>query len=88
MDQTEVDIGDARSADPSARTSEQELGSLIAGRVSSLPPRQREVMVLVVFENMSVWDAAEMLGISETNVRVNLCLARERLKKELASYLQ
>jgi RNA polymerase sigma-70 factor (ECF subfamily) len=87
MEQTDVEHGDTKSFDPSAPASERELGERIAQHVSFLPPRQREVMVLVVFENMSVWDAAEVLGISETNVRVNLCLARERLKRELASYL-
>jgi RNA polymerase sigma-70 factor (ECF subfamily) len=81
------EIADVRSSDPASAIDENELGRLVAQRVSSLPPRQREVMVLVVFENMSVWDAAEVLGISETNVRVNLSYARQRLKQELAGYL-
>jgi RNA polymerase sigma-70 factor, ECF subfamily len=81
------DICDVRSLDPSTRLSGQELGGLIAHRVSSLPPRQREVLVLIAYENLSVSDTSEVLGISETNVRVNLSYARERLKKELAAYL-
>ncbi len=81
------EFSDLRSSDPSTRLSGEELGELIAKRVSSLPPRQREVLVLVAYENMSVSDASEVLGISETNVRVNLSYARERLKKELAAYL-
>jgi len=81
------EIPDFRSPDPADRIGEQELGLLVAKRVSSLPPRQREVLVLIVYENMSVSDAAEVLEISKTNVRANLSYARERLKKELAIYL-
>ena len=87
MEQTEIEMVDLKSEDPSGPVSQQELGERVAQHVSALPPRQREVIVLVVFENMSVWDVADVLGISETNVRVNLCLARERLKKEFANYL-
>lgn len=86
-EEVDGEIVDVRASDPANAIDEIELGRLVAQRVSSLPPRQREVMVLVVFENMSVWDAAEVLGISETNVRVNLSYARQRLKQELASYL-
>lgn len=87
MEEMDTEVVDARIPDPASAVDGQELGRLVAQRVSSLPPRQREVMVLVVFENMSVWDAAEVLGISETNVRVNLSYARQRLKHELASFL-
>ena len=87
MSDLKSEIADFRSTAPGDRLDEQELGALVAQRVSSLPPRQREVLVLVVYENMSVSDAAEVLGISNMNVRVNLSYARERLKKELAIYL-
>lgn len=60
---------------------------MIANRVSSLPPKQREALVLVAFENMSISDAAEVLEMTETNVRVNLFHARQRLKQDLAEYL-
>ena len=87
MEDVDADVVESRASDPASAIDEHELGRLVAQRVSSLPPRQREVMVLVVFENMSVWDAADVLGISETNVRVNLSHARQRLKQELAGYL-
>jgi len=78
---------DMRAIDPSGGLSERELASLVARRVSALPPRQREVLVLVAYQNMSVAEVAEVLGISQTNVRVNLSYARERLKKELTGLL-
>jgi RNA polymerase sigma-70 factor, ECF subfamily len=87
IEEVDPQVEDARALDPADVTGAAELGRIVAQRVSSLPPRQREAMVLVVFENMSVSDASEVLGISETNVRVNLFHARQRLKRELAAYL-
>jgi RNA polymerase sigma-70 factor, ECF subfamily len=59
---------------------------LIANRVSSLPPRQREVMVLSAYEGLSPKEIAGLLGITEANVHATLGVARERLRKELAPY--
>jgi len=81
------EISDAKSADPSEVMGEQELARLIAERVSSLPARQREVLVLISYQDLSVTETSEVLGISESAVRVNLFHARERLKKELAMYM-
>jgi RNA polymerase sigma-70 factor (ECF subfamily) len=87
MAELEGEFATARCDDASEPALADELGQVVAQRVSSLPPRQREVLVLVIYENFSVFDAAQVLGITETNVRVNLSYARERLKKELAIYL-
>ena len=59
---------------------------MVADAVSSLPPRQREVLVLVVYEQLSTEEAARVLNTSETNVRANLSYARAALKKMLAAY--
>ena len=50
----ESEIPDLKSPDVSDPTSEDELSRLVAQRVSSLPPRQREVLVLIAYEKMSV----------------------------------
>jgi RNA polymerase sigma-70 factor (ECF subfamily) len=55
--------------------------------VSALPPRQREVLVLVAYEGLGPSEAAGMLGISESNARANLAHARQRLKQQLAPYI-
>jgi len=83
----EIEPADAGAADPKAGVSAEELAGIVAARVSSLPPRQREVLVLIAYEGHSVADAARVLQINEQNVRTNLHLARERLRKQLASYL-
>jgi RNA polymerase sigma-70 factor (ECF subfamily) len=81
------DLADPRSENPAAAAMTGELRDLIARRVSALPPRQREVLVLITYEQMAAAEAAEVLGISEANVHTNLHYARARLREELASYL-
>ena len=61
--------------------------SPVAARVSALPPRQREVLVLITYEGLSPRAAADLLGISEASVYSSLHLARQRLRQELAPYL-
>jgi RNA polymerase sigma-70 factor (ECF subfamily) len=81
------DLADHRSRDPANEAQTTELGELIAARVSALPPRQREVMVLTAFEGFSPRQTATLLSITEANVHSTLAVAREKLRKELASYL-
>jgi RNA polymerase sigma-70 factor (ECF subfamily) len=78
---------EARAANPVDRVVADELGEQIAACVSALPPRQREVLVLVAFEQMSPSQAAEVLEISEESARASLHYARQRLKQQLAVYL-
>jgi RNA polymerase sigma-70 factor (ECF subfamily) len=78
---------DFRIADPPTHAAARELGEIVAAHVSALPPRQREVLVLIAYEGHSIAEAAGVLEISEQNVRTTLHLAREKLKTQLASYL-
>jgi RNA polymerase sigma-70 factor, ECF subfamily len=81
------DLADHRNRDPANEVQTTELGELIGARVSALPPRQREVMVLTAFEGFSSKETATLLSITEANVHSTIAIARERLRKELASYL-
>ena len=81
------DLPDDRAGDPAAAAQAAELAEIIARLVSALPPRQREVLVLTVYEGLGPHEVADVLGIREGNVRTNLHLARERLRKQLAPYL-
>jgi RNA polymerase sigma-70 factor, ECF subfamily len=81
------DVADRRAPDPLAEASAGELGRIIAGMVSSLPPRQREVLVLVAYEHLSPTEAAAVMGVTEQNARTNLHFARERLRRQLEPYL-
>jgi RNA polymerase sigma-70 factor (ECF subfamily) len=77
----------AGSIDPAALAAGKEIAEVVARHVSALPTRQREVLVLVAYEEMSPREAARVLGISESNARANLHFARERLKRQLARLL-
>ena len=81
------ELVDRRATDPSTAAMAGELGELIAARVSALPPRQREVLVLIAYHELSPREVATVLGISEANVHVNLHHARARLRRELAAFL-
>lgn len=82
----EEDVPDGRVADPAAEAATAELGRVIAARVSALPPRQREVVILTCYEGLSPGEAAEVLGISQANVHATLHVARQRLRRELARH--
>ena len=82
-----ADVTDERTVGPPAQAAASELAEHVAHLVSSLPPRQREVMVLVAYEQMSTTEVAAMLGITEQNARTNLSLARSTIKRQLAPYL-
>ena len=56
-------------------------------RISALPLRQREVLVLTAYEQLRPSEVADVLGISESNVYANLHYARARLREELTPYL-
>ena len=81
------DLPDTRSREPGDHMAAGELGPMLASLVSALPPRQREVLVLVAYEGLTPAQAAAVLAISETNARANLAHARQRLKEQLGAYL-
>ena len=80
-------LSDPRAIDPSLATQGAEFGEIVATLVSLLPPWQREVLVLIAYEQMSPTEVAKMLEMSEQNVRTNLHFARQRLKAQLQPYM-
>ncbi len=81
---TLTDLPD-RQPDLADKMDQQETGSRVAEEVSLLPERQREVLVLIVYEAQSAAEVAEMLGITVQNVYSNLSAARATLKQRLTS---
>lgn len=52
--------------------------------INSLPIQCREILVLVVFEEMKYSDAAEKLGISINTVKTQMRIAYRELRKKLS----
>lgn len=77
----------ARSEDPERGVLARELEERIEAALSVLPPRQREVIVLRDVEGWSSAEVCNALGLSETNQRVLLHRARNRVREELKAYL-
>ena len=75
-----------------ARTEESEihaaeLEEVVKAKVEGLSPRQREVLVLHLYQGLSYGEIAQALGCSYDDVKMNLSLARKHLKQELKEYL-
>jgi RNA polymerase sigma-70 factor (ECF subfamily) len=65
----------------------EELREHIEAAIETLPPQQREVIVLRDVEGWAPDEVCNMLGISESNQRVLLHRARVKVRDALAPYL-
>jgi RNA polymerase sigma-70 factor (ECF subfamily) len=81
------DLCDPRAAAPVEQVLAGELKERIAACVAALPPRQREVLALVVYEELTPRETAEVLQMTEDNVHATLHVARRRLRRQLAAWL-
>jgi RNA polymerase sigma-70 factor, ECF subfamily len=66
------DLVDPRCDDPAEAAMTSELSELISQKISALPVRQREVLVLTAYQRLTPREVADVLGISESNVHANL----------------
>jgi RNA polymerase sigma-70 factor (ECF subfamily) len=82
-----TDVSDFRQADPMSCAMAEELGRHIAKRVSALPLRQREVLILLAYEGLSAEEVGQLLDMQVANVYATLYQARQRLRAELAPFL-
>ena len=74
-------------AEPLSRLLDEELSSEVRRAVESLPPLQREALVLFEFEELSLAEIAEVVGADTGTVKARLHRARQRLKRILAPYM-
>jgi RNA polymerase sigma-70 factor (ECF subfamily) len=68
-------------------TDTTELEEVVKGRIERLPQRQREVLTLHLYQGLDYREIAATLGCSYDDVKMNLSLARKRLKEDLKGYL-
>ena len=77
----------AVSKAPLGRLLDREMSLKVAEAVASLPPLQREALVLFEYEGISLNEIASMVGSDIGAVKARLHRARERLRKTLQPYL-
>lgn len=72
---------------PLRKLLDEELAAEVRRAISSLPPLQREAVILFEYEELSLNDVAEITGADVGAVKGRLYRARERLKTILRPYL-
>ena len=72
---------------PLGRLLDEELSSKVKEAVFSLPPLQREALVLFEYEGLALSEIASIVGTDVGAVKARLHRARERLRNTLWPYL-
>jgi RNA polymerase sigma-70 factor (ECF subfamily) len=72
---------------PLGRLLDEELSSKVKEAVFSLPPLQREALVLFEYEGLALSEIASIVGADVGAVKARLHRARERLRNTLWPYL-
>ena len=73
---------------PMAQVLDSELASEVAGAIASLPPLQREALVLFEYEELSLAEIGEIVGVDANTVKGRLFRAREKLRSKLERYFR
>ena len=74
--------------EPLRKLLDAELAAEVGRAVASLPPLQREALVLFEYEELALSEIAAVVGADVGTVKGRLHRARERLRRRLAPYLQ
>jgi RNA polymerase sigma-70 factor, ECF subfamily len=80
-------VADHNAVEPGQRVADQEMMERISAAIAGLPESLRLAFVLRELEGLSTRDAAALLGISESALKVRLHRARLALRRELARYM-
>ena len=74
--------------EPIRRVLEDELAGEVEKAIASLPPLQREALVLFEYEDLSLSEIAAVVGADSGAVKARLFRARERLRARLDRYFR
>ena len=69
---------------PSEALEQKELRKALTQALDSLPEKYRTVMILRDVQHLSITETAQILGLSEANVKTRLCRARLQMRDALA----
>jgi RNA polymerase sigma-70 factor (ECF subfamily) len=84
-------VDEPRSADrrgPMAQLLDGELAGEVERAIASLPPLQREALVLFEYEDLSLAEIAAVVGADSGTVKSRLFRAREKLRVRLDRYFR
>ena len=87
MDELDDDRFIALDKEPLRSLLDDELAVKVQEAVSSLPPLQKEALVLFQYEGLTLSEIATMVGTDVGAVKSRLHRARERLRNTLQPYL-
>ncbi len=69
---------------PETQASQSEMKTILEQAIAKLPDSYRTVFVLRMVENASTEETAEILGMTQENVKIRVLRARAMLRKDLA----
>ena len=81
------EAGPADAATPPDRAMAEETARAVSGAVGRLPPQQRAVVLLRIWENMPYARIAPIVGCSEATVRSHMHLGLAALRQALTPHL-
>ena len=85
---SEDSMPERASDDPPDKVlSDRETLRKVLRQIEMLPPKQREIVRMRIFEELEYEEIAERLGMTEINTRVQLSLARKTLKNRMKNEL-
>ena len=76
------------SHEPIRRVLDDELAGEVARAIASLPPLQREALVLFEYQDLSLSEIAAVVGVDSGAVKARLFRARETLRVRLDRYFR
>jgi RNA polymerase sigma-70 factor (ECF subfamily) len=80
----EIASGEGAVAHPEDRAERSETSKALLDAMVELPPKQREVLHMVFYQDLTVREAAEVMGVSLGTARVHYDRGKKRLKALLS----
>ena len=88
MEEVSEEPRETPSRGPLRRLLDEELATQVREAIFSLPPLQREALILFEYEGLSLNEVAEIAGTDVGAVKARLYRAREGLRRILSPYLK